>query len=96
MEAAYSSLMRKLEKSKDLKNNLLNIVEISQMPIDLQEETTRQELSVAPHIWYRYDCETRGKAIAAKIISQRLELLEAFERELERNRKAAKRPPKTK
>lgn len=55
------------------------------MPFQLQEEFTRSKLNVPPHIWDNYDNQTRGRCIAAEIIGSRMELVERFYRELEKN-----------
>lgn len=78
--------MRKLDKTPKMKRTLLNLVQVEELPALAQEEMTRHSLGIAPHIWQEYDPETKGRAIASYILSQRLELLERFEREVETNR----------
>lgn len=85
-------MLRKLEdpQARTLKKNLLNLVDVEEMPFVLQEEFTRSKLSIPPHIWDSYDTEVRGRAIAAEALSSRLELIERFYRELERNKETNK------
>jgi hypothetical protein len=78
--------MRKLEKTPKMKRTLLNLVQIEFLPPLAQEEMTRHSLGIPPHTWSEYDPETKGRAVAAYILSQRLELMERFEREVETNR----------
>lgn len=84
-------MLRKLENQnkqvKEMKKKIFPLVNIEDIPFEVQEEMVCQERGIPYHIWQQYTQEVRGKIIASSIIKSRISTIEMFYRETENAKK---------
>lgn len=92
----YDFVTKALDNKKDVntikfRRAIYGEISLEEAPFEIQLEMIRSKLGVAPHIWQQYDAETIGKTAAVEILSNRMEIIKAFHREVEHSRQKAMR-----
>lgn len=78
---------------KHFKRDLFGPVVVDGIPVDIQEEMTRDRLGIPPHIWHRYSDQLRAKTMAVQSIDNMIKTLERAEELYEQAKKENKPKP---